>query len=398
MSEIAGAKTAERKAAIRFIVCLGAVSLFADMTYEGAYSIMGGFLKDLGATAAEVGIIAGLGEMIAASLRYFSGRLADRTRAYWTIAIAGYALNLLVVPMLAFVGTWQAAAILIIAERTGKALRGPARDVLLSDATGKVGHGWGFGLHAAMDQTGAVAGPVLMAITVARLHNFAPAFLRLAAPAALAFVAMLAARYVYPQNKGTPPTRKDTAVLPKVYWIYVAAAGVLALGFLDFPLLSYHFENTALVKKEYIPLLYALAMGVNGLSALIFGRLFDKYGIVVLAWGILISMLALPLGFLGGATAAAIAVGCWGLGLGVQDASLRSGIAQLVSMNKRGNAFGTFNAVYGLMWFAGSATMGLLYDHWIGSLVIFGLLAQTAAAGMFFWLRKPLGAAIAENQ
>jgi MFS family permease len=396
--EIAGVKTEERKAAIRFIVCLGAVSLFADMTYEGAYSIMGGFLKDLGATAAEVGIIAGLGEMIAASLRYFSGRLADRTRAYWTIAIAGYALNLLVVPALAFVGTWQAAAILIIAERTGKALRGPARDVLLSDATGKVGHGWGFGLHAAMDQTGAVAGPVLMAITVARLHNFAPAFLRLAAPAALAFVAMLAARYVYPQNKGTPPTRKDTAVLPKVYWIYVAAAGVLALGFLDFPLLSYHFENTALVKKEYIPLLYALAMGVNGLTALIFGRLFDKYGIVVLAWGILVSMLALPLGFLGGATAAAIAVGCWGLGLGVQDASLRSGIAQLVSMNKRGNAFGTFNAVYGLMWFAGSATMGLLYDHWIGSLVIFGVAAQITAAGMFFWLRKPLGAAIAENQ
>jgi len=396
--EIAGVKTEERKAAIRFIVCLGAVSLFADMTYEGAYSIMGGFLKDLGATAAEVGIIAGLGEMIAASLRYFSGRLADRTRAYWTIAIAGYALNLLVVPALAFVGTWQAAAILIIAERTGKALRGPARDVLLSDATGKVGHGWGFGLHAAMDQTGAVAGPVLMAITVARLHNFAPAFLRLAAPAALAFVAMLAARYVYPQNKGTPPTRKDTAVLPKVYWIYVAAAGVLALGFLDFPLLSYHFENTALVKKEYIPLLYALAMGVNGLSALIFGRLFDKHGIVVLAWGILISMFALPLGFLGGATAAAIAVGCWGLGLGVQDASLRSGIAQLVSMNKRGNAFGTFNAVYGLMWFAGSATMGLLYDHWVGSLVIFGMVAQITAAGMFFWLRKPLGAAIAENQ
>lgn len=398
MSAIAGVTTPERKAAIRFIVCLGAVSLFADMTYEGAYSIMGGYLKDLGATAAEVGIIAGFGEMVAASLRYFSGRLADRTRAYWAIAISGYALNLLVVPALAFVGTWQAAAILIIAERTGKALRGPARDVLLSDATGKVGHGWGFGLHAAMDQTGAVAGPVLMAITVARLHNFAPAFLRLAAPAALAFVAIIAARYVYPQNRGTPPTKKDTTVLPKVYWIYVAAAGVLALGFLDFPLLSFHFENTTLVKKEYIPLLYALAMGVNGLTALIFGRLFDKYGIVVLAWGILISMFSLPLGFLGGATAATVAVCCWALGLGVQDASLRSGIAQLVSMNKRGNAFGTFNAVYGLMWFAGSATMGLLYDHWIGSLVIFGMVAQITAAGMFFWLRKPLGAAIAENQ
>lgn len=398
MGAIIGVSSEERKAAIRFIVCLGAVSLFADMTYEGAYSIMGGFLKDLGATAAEVGIIAGVGEMIAASLRYFSGRLADRTRAYWTLALAGYAMNLLVVPALAFVGTWQAAAILIIAERTGKALRGPARDVLLSDATGKVGHGWGFGLHAAMDQTGAVAGPVLMFITVGRLHNFAPAFLRLAAPAALAFVAMLAARMAYPTNKGTPPSRKDTAVLPRVYWIYVAAAGVLALGFLDFPLLSFHFENTKLVTKEIIPLLYALAMGVNGIAALVFGRLFDKHGIVVLAWGILISMLSLPLGFLGGAWAATIGVCCWALGLGVQDASLRSGIAQLVSMNKRGNAFGTFNAVYGIMWFIGSATMGLLYDHWVVALVLFGMAAQVTAAGMFFWLRKPLGEAIAANR
>jgi MFS family permease len=397
MSAIAGVSSEERKAAIRFIVCLGAVSLFADMTYEGAYSIMGGFLKDLGATAAEVGIIAGIGEMIAASLRYFSGRLADRTRAYWTLALAGYAMNLLVVPALAFVGTWQAAAFLIIAERTGKALRGPARDVLLSDATGKVGHGWGFGLHAAMDQTGAVAGPVLMFITVGRIHNFAPAFLRLAAPAALAFVAMLAARLAYPTNKGTPPSRKDTTVLPKVYWIYVAAAGVLALGFLDFPLLSFHFENTKLVTREIIPLLYALAMGVNGIAALVFGRLFDKHGIAVLAWGILISMLSLPLGFLGGAAAATVGVCCWALGLGVQDASLRSGISQLVSMNKRGNAFGTFNAVYGIMWFIGSATMGLLYDHRIVALVLFGMAAQVTAAGMFFWLRKPLAEAIAAN-
>ncbi len=397
MANIAGVTRDERKAAVRFIVCLGAVSLFADMTYEGAYSIMGGFLKDLGATAAEVGIIAGVGEMIAASLRYFSGRLADRTRAYWTLALAGYAMNLLVVPALAFVGTWQAAAFLIIAERTGKALRGPARDVLLSDATGKVGHGWGFGLHAAMDQTGAVAGPVLMFITVGRLHNFAPAFLRLAAPALLAFVAMLAARFVYPENKGTPPARKDTTVLSKVYWIYVAAAGVLALGFLDFPLLSYHFESAKIVDKQYIPLLYALAMGVNGLSALIFGRLYDKYGITVLAWGILISMLSVPLGFLGGAAAITVGVCCWALGLGVQDASLRSGISQLVSMNKRGTAFGTFNAVYGIMWFIGSATMGLLYDHWIVALVTFGLAAQITSAAMFFWLRKPLAVAIAAN-
>src|SRR5881392_3772758 len=158
----------ERKAAFRFIVCLGFVSLFADMTYEGAHSVIGPLLKDLGASATQVGIIAGLGEMIAASLRFFSGRLADRTRSYWLITFIGYGINLIVVPAMAFAGNWQMAAMLVIAERTGKALRGPARDVLLSEATGKVGHGWGFGIHAAMDQTGAVAGPLLMVASVAK--------------------------------------------------------------------------------------------------------------------------------------------------------------------------------------------------------------------------------------
>jgi hypothetical protein len=131
----------QRASAIRFIVCLGVVSLFADVTYEGACSIIGPFLKDLGVTAAQVGLIAGLGEMLAASLRFFSGRFADRTHAYWTITIWGYALNLVAVPLLAFAGNWRMAALLVIAERTGKAVRGPARDVLLSEATNVVGHG-----------------------------------------------------------------------------------------------------------------------------------------------------------------------------------------------------------------------------------------------------------------
>jgi len=177
----------------------------------------------------------------------------------------------------------------------------------------------------------------------------------------------------------------------------VAAAGLLACGFVDFPLLGYHFENTKLVSPETIPLLYAGAMAVNGATALLFGRLFDRYGITVLVWGILISLFALPLGFLGGTFAIAIAVCCWGAGLGAQDASLRSGIAQVVSMNKRGSAFGSFNFVYGLMWLLGSATMGYLYGHSRAALVAFGVAAQIAAAVMFLGLRIPLAKAAAER-
>jgi MFS family permease len=379
----------ERKVAFRFIVCLGFVSLFADMTYEGAHSVIGPLLKDLGATATQVGIIAGLGEMIAASLRFFSGKLADRTRAYWTITTLGYFLNLVVVPGLAFAGSWQAAALLVVAERTGKSLRGPARDVLLSEATEVVGHGSGFGIHAAMDQTGAVLGPLLVAGSVARTHHFGPAFLWLALPAAGAFVSLLFAHAVSP-HKGAPPTPPTQQELPSVFWIYVAAAGLLALGFVDFPLLAYHFQKTSFSSPEVIPLLYAGAMGVVGLTALIFGRLFDRYGIQVIAAGIVISLLTLPLGFLGGTVGGYLSVVCWATGLGAQDATLRSGIAQVVSMNKRGAAFGAFNAVYGVLWFLGSVAMGVLYDRSLMALVVFGMVVQILSAGIFVWIKRPL--------
>ncbi len=392
MSASAAVSTQDRRGAIKFIICLGAVSLFADATYEGAYSILGPYLKELGATAGQVGLIAGLGEMLAASLRYFSGRLADRTKAYWTIALLGYGLNLLVVPALAFASTWQAAALLVVVERTGKALRGPARDVLLSAQTHKVGHGWGFGLHAAMDQTGAVAGPLLMVATVARIHHFAPAFLRLAVPAALAFVAMIAARMVEPRDR-KPGKPAGPQPLGRLFWLYITAAGLLACGFADFPLLSYHFQSAKLVEPEMIPLLYAGAMAVTGATALLFGKLYDKYGIIVLVAGTLISVFSLPLGFLGGPTAIAIGVSCWAIGIGAQDASLRAGIAEVVSMHKRGSAFGAFNGVFGVMWFVGSVVMGQLYDVSLVAVVAFGVVMQLAAAGMFLWLRRPLAAA-----
>jgi MFS family permease len=380
----------ERKSAIRFIVCLGIVSLFADMTYEGAHSIIGPYLKDLGASATQVGIIAGFGELIAASLRLFSGRLADKTRAYWTITTVGYFLNLVVVPGLAFAGSWKTAALFVVAERTGKGLRGPAKDVLLSDATKSVGHGWGFGLHTALDQTGAVLGPLFIAVIVARESHFGPAFLWLVFPAFGAFAMLFVARAMRPGDIVAPPTPTIERRLPNVFWMYVAAAGLLACGFVDFPILAYHFQKTEMVKPATIPLFYAGAMGVTGLTALVFGRLFDRFGIRILALAIVVSLMALPLGFLGGPIAAGASVACWATGLGAQQATLRSGIAQVVSMNKRGTAFGAFNAVYGVLWFLGSVTMGLLYDYSLIALVIFGIVAQLAAAAMFFWLHRPL--------
>ncbi len=380
---------AKRASALRFIVCLGIVSLFADMTYEGAHSIVGPYLKDLGASALVVAAIAGVGEMLGASLRFFSGRFADRTRAYWTITFCGYAMNVVAVPMLAVASTWQIAAILIVAERTGKALRGPARDVLLSGATQEVGHGWGFGLHSIMDQTGAVIGPLLMVAAVARSHRFGPAFLWLAFPAVGTLAALLMARALNP-DRARPVKMQSRQALPGLFWTYIAAAGLLACGMVDFPLLAYRFQGAQIATAVEIPLLYAGAMAVNGLTALLFGRLFDRIGLNALVFGTFISMLALPLGFLAGPGGAIAGVACWATGLGAQDACLRSGIATVVSMSKRGGAFGVFNGVYGVAWFLGSVAMGLLYSRSLLALVAFGVASQLGAAVMFFRLRGML--------
>jgi MFS family permease len=244
-----------------------------------------------------------------------------------------------------------------------------------------------------MDQTGAVIGPLLVAFAVARSHAFGPAFLGLALPAAAALVALLIARAWFPAQGAAAPEQLEQTHFTRIYWIYVASAGILACGFVDFALLSYHFQKTGVASPALIPLLYSGAMAVNGLTAPLFGRLFDRFGVVLMSIGTLISMLSLPLGFLGGPTAVMIGVACWATGQGAQDAVLRSGIAQVVSMNKRGSAFGTFNGVWGIMWFVGSTIMGLLYEQSVIALVVFGLTLQMIAAAAFFWLRGRLQAA-----
>ena len=149
--------------ALKFVVLLGVVSLFADMTYEGARSITGPYLAILGASATAVGIVAGFGELIGYALRLVSGYISDRTGKYWTVTLFGYFINLLAVPLLALAGSWEVAAFLMITERMGKAIRNPSRDAMLSHATQSIGRGWGFGLHEAMDQIGAILGPLIVA-------------------------------------------------------------------------------------------------------------------------------------------------------------------------------------------------------------------------------------------
>ena len=379
-----------KRAALKFVVLIGIVSLFADATYEGARSVTGPYLAILGASGTAVGIVAGLGELIGYSLRLVSGYISDRTGKYWTITLWGYAINLLVVPLLALAGRWEIAALLIIAERMGKAIRTPARDAMLSHATAKMGRGWGFGLHEALDQIGAMLGPLIVAGVLYVKGGYRLGFGILLVPAILALTVLVMARLLYPHPRDfeADSVKLESKVFPKVFWIYLAAVALIAMGYVDFPLIAYHFKRLSIVSDDWIPIFYAIAMGVDALAALLFGRLFDRIGISILIAAAFISSIFAPLVFFGGFYFALLGMALWGVGMGAQESIMRAAIAGMVSMDRRGSAYGIFNTGYGIFWFLGSALMGILYDTSIPALVVFSIISQLASVPLFLLVRK----------
>jgi MFS family permease len=382
-----------KRSALRFVILLGVVSLFADMTYEGARSITGPFLAVLGASATVVGIVSGFGELIGYGLRLVSGYISDRTGKYWTITLLGYAVNMLAVPLLALAGRWEIAAFLMIAERLGKAIRTPARDAMLSHATKEIGRGWGFGLHEAMDQIGAVLGPLIVAsVLYFRKGDYKTGFGILFIPALLALTVLLAARLLYPRPRDLEAVsvKLEGKGFPRAFWLYLVAVALVAAGYADFPLIAYHFKKVSVASDNWIPIFYAVAMGVDALAALFFGRLFDRIGISILIVVSLLSSLFAPLVFLGGFDLALLGMALWGVGMGAQESIMRAAVAEMVPADKRGTAYGTFNLGYGVFWFLGSALMGVLYDTSISSLILFSVVMQLASVPLLILTKKEL--------
>src|SRR2546423_10974730 len=216
-------KTLPASTAFRFVFVLGIANLFADLNYEGARSSTGQFLGTLGASATIVGFTAGLGELLGYALRSVSGIISDRTGKYWIVTIVGYVINMLAVPALALAGNWPVAAGLIVAERTGRAIRKPATEAMLSFAGKQIGHGWVFGLNEALDQAGATIGPLVMSFVLFRHGNYRNGFALLLIPALLAITIVLIARYFFPNPRGlevSEAIRKGK--FPGDFWFYMA--------------------------------------------------------------------------------------------------------------------------------------------------------------------------------
>lgn len=377
--------------ALKFVLMVGIMSFFADFTYEGSRSIAGPYLGLLGAGAFTISLVSGAGEFIGYNIRLFSGRGADRTGRYWPITIGGYILQMSVVPLLALAGNWQVAAVLIIAERIGKGIRNPPRDAMLSHAAKDIGYGWAFGVHEALDQFGALFGPLLIALVLALSHHdYKVAFASLAVPAVIMLTLLGVARLLYPrpQDLATAPAPADDDGLPRVFWIYLGGAALAAAGFADFPLIAYHFQHAGTVSATLTPVFYAVAMAVSGTGSLILGKVFDRAGIGVLIPLTIVAALYAPLAFLGGFWAILAGVSLWGLGMGVQESLIPAAVAPMVAPDRRAFAYGLFTGIYGTAWMIGSIVIGVLVNVSLGGLVAFCMASELAAIPLIWFVRS----------
>jgi predicted MFS family arabinose efflux permease len=384
------------KLAFRFVLIIGIVNLFADMAYEGGRSIAGPFLGSLGASATIIGFVAGFGELLGYGLRSISGYFSDKTQRYWIFTFIGYATNVLAVPALALAGNWPLAAVLIIAERTGRAIRKPSVDAMISYAGKSIGRGWVFGLNEGLDQAGAAISPLIVALVLYFNGGYRYGLAVLLIPALLCLATLVIARILHPRPYEMEMETADYLAakrFPKAFWIFVAAGALIAAGFADFSLIAFHFQKATTVPPQEIPLFYALAMAAGALSNFLFGRLFDRIGFTIVFIAFLIGAIFAPLVFLGQFWIALIGMTLWGIGMGAQNSLLKSVLTGVITVSKRSTGFGLFYTCFGVAWFLGSATMGFLYDRSVIALVLLSVVLQLAALPVFFWgkLASPAG-------
>lgn len=372
------------------MILLGWVSLLADLCYEGMRGAIGPYLALLGASGAAVGVVAGTGEAIGYALRYVSGALADRTQRYWALTIAGYATNIVAVPLLALAGSWPLVAALVGLERLGKAIRSPAKSTIVSFTASDVGAGKAFAITEAMDQVGGMLGPLVVAGILAwhgdSVEGFAWAFVVLGVPAVGAVLVLLRARRLVPDPRALDRSHEDGhAVLGPQYRVYLVGVALVAIGLADWPLLAYHMEREGVLATRWLPVAYAAAMAADGLVALAAGRAFDRVrgrggtGAGVISTFVILGAAYAPLVLLSDATTPWLAIGgiaLWSVALAATESIGKAMIATIVPRGERGRAYGLYYLVWGLAWWVGSVLLGALYDvsHGIASAVATGSL------------------------
>ncbi len=380
--------------AFMFILLMGIVSLFSDMTHEGARSILGEYLDLAGASAATIGFVSGFGELCGYSLRLLSGFLADKTKRYWALVIAGYALQVLAIPALALIpeNGWVVACGLVILERIGKAVKKPAKNTLVSFAANEIGTGKGFAFQEFLDQLGAFLGPVILFVIASvkgtgnLFSTYRVCFAVLGIPAlvTVGLVVFSKVKYPHPESFEKAEEGAGTFILKRSFVFYMIAICLFAFGFADFTLITLHAAKTQAFPASALSLLYGAAMAVDAVSALFFGWLFDRIGVRALMASTLCSAFFSAFVFLTGSPVLiGVGIVLWGIGMGAQESIMKAAVSKIVPHSMRSTGFGIFETGFGIAWFLGSWLLGVLYDR--SPLWLVGVSAAVQALAIVFY-------------
>ncbi len=377
-----------------FIIMFGIVSMFSDMTHESVTSIRGVFLSIVGASAATIGFISGLGELIGYGMRYVFGRIADRTKRYWPMVFLGYALELAAIPALALVGEhgWIAACVLLVVQRMGKAVKKPAKDTITSFASFGLGQGKSFAILELLDQIGAFLGPVLLYVVMlfktsgSSFERYSFCFAMLIIPAVITMLMLWLTRRKFPNPEQFEPTPKEYTPfkMQRQFVYYIIGISLFAFGFIDYSLIIMHVSRLNIFSSDTIPLIYAGAMIIDAIAALIFGWLFDHRGTLALVLSTMLSVLfpILIFGF-GSRVPVLWGVAMWGVGMGAQETILKAAVATMVPKQSRATGYGIFECSFGFFWFIGSWLLGALYDVNLTAMIVVSMVAQLFAIPMY---------------
>ncbi len=397
--------------AMIFIFMFGIVSLFSDMTHEGASSIRGAYLTLIGASAGTIGFISGLGELVGYSMRYVFGKLTDKTHQYWSMTIFGYILDVLAVPALALVGEhgWIAACALLVVQRMGKAIKKPAKDTIISFAASQEGVGKSFGIQELLDQIGAFLGPVLLYVVMllktdgTTFQIYSTCFAVLAIPGAITLIMLLFTKHKFPNPQDFEPEPKEYVPfkIKKPFIRYIIGISLFAFGFIDYSIIIMHIsrnytsiasglaETSSIINSGTIPLLYAEAMLIDAIAALIFGYIYDKKGVKALIISTLISA-PFPIFIFGFKSVYSVLFGIalWGVGMGAQESILKAAITSIVPKASRATGYGIFECSFGIFWFLGSWLLGVLYDVNISLMIAISVITQLSAIPLYWKASK----------
>jgi len=388
--------------AVKVIILFGVISMLGDMVYESARGANSQYFNLLSVSAAQVGLVFGIGEFLGYFLRLLAGVLSDKSGKHWIFIFVGYGM-LLVVPIMGFTMNWNILIVLILMERIGKSLRNPAKDTILSGvAENQVGTGFAFGLQEALDQVGALTGPLIFTLVffIAGKNGIAEYQLGYKWLFVPFILLMLFVVYAYRrikrnnliQDLKTREFRSER--LQPIFWIYTAFTFFCTLGFVNFSIIGYHLKANNLMSDGNITLLYSGAMAVDAVAALLVGKAYDnmkkKTGIKTGGLAVLMAIpfitLLLPFLTISNSTPLiVIGMVIFGVVMGTHETIMRSAVADITPFYKRGTSFGVFNTGYGLALLIGSALMGWLYDmNQIGIIIAFTCVAEAIAVFLYF--------------